>query len=191
MPDVLEIVSLNDAEIRQALIQRLTTRNIKPRAVMEELRVHNGNAIADVVTLHTEAHCYEIKGSDDKIERIVIQGRFYNTAFRRITLVTTECKLRGAMKFSPAFWGIMIVLRDEDAVRFRHVRKARLNPQFDRESASMTLWKSEMLDLLQEREFRRKPRAFLAHVIAQTRRNFEVSSSICELLLGRHHSLRP
>ena len=187
----MEAVSLNDAEIRQALIRRLTTRNIKPRAVMEELRVHNGNAIADVVTLHTEAHCYEIKGSDDKIERVVVQGRFYNTAFRRITLVTTERKLRRATKFSPAYWGIMIALRDEDAVRFRHVRKARLNPQFDRESAVMTLWKSEMLDLLQERELRRKPRAFLAQLIAQTRRNLEVSSSICELLIGRHHSLRP
>ncbi len=191
MPDALEAASLNDAEIRRALIQRLTTRNIKPRAVMEELRVHNGNAIADVVTLHTEAHCYEIKGSDDKIERVVVQGRFYNRAFRRITLVTTERKLRPAMKLSPAFWGIMIALRDDNAVRFRHVRKARLNPQFDRESAAMTLWKSEMLDLLKEREFRRKPRVFLAQLIAQTRRNYEVSSSICDLLLGRHNGLKP
>jgi hypothetical protein len=191
MSDTLEASPLNDAEIRRALIQRLSTRNIKPRAVMEELRVHNGNAIADVVTLHTEAHCYEIKGSEDKIERVVVQGRFYNTAFRRITLVTTERKLRGAMKFSPGFWGIMIALRDHNAVRFRHVRKARLNPQFDRESAAMTLWKSEMLDLLQERDFRRKPRTVLAQLIAQTRRNFEVSSSICDALLGRHQSLRP
>jgi hypothetical protein len=191
MPDTLEASSLNDAEIRRALIQRLTTRKIKPRAVMEEVRVHNGNAIADVVTLHREAHCYEIKGCDDKIERVVVQGRFYNTAFRRITLVTTERKLRNAMSFAPGFWGIMIALRDESTVRFRHVRKARLNPQFDRESAAMTLWKSEMLDLLQGRELRRKPRSFLAQMIAQKRRNFELSSSICAALLSRHQSLRP
>ena len=147
--------------------------------------MHNGNAIADVVTLHAEAHCYEIKGATDRIERIVAQGTYYNTTFRRITLVTTECKLRRALKLAPHFWGIMVAVEDGDTVRFRHSRAAQLNPHFERRSAAMTLWKSEMLELVSEAGAERKPRRQLAQLIAGTRRDLELSMSICDLLLGR------
>ena len=67
-------MELNDARIREALLRKLAKQKVKPRAVLEELHVHNGRAIADVVTLHAEAHCYEIKGETDRIERILTQG---------------------------------------------------------------------------------------------------------------------
>ncbi len=79
-------ITLNDARIREALLRKLAKQKVRPRAVLEELHVHNGNAIADVVTLHAEAHCYEIKGATDRIERITVQGAYYTAAFRRITL---------------------------------------------------------------------------------------------------------
>ena len=179
------MIDLNDACIREALLRRLARQKTRPRAVLEELHVHNGNAIADVVTLHSEAHCYEIKGATDRVERIAVQGTYYNTAFRRITLVTTECKLRRAMELAPLFWGIMVAVEDGDAVRFRHFRAARLNPRFERQSAAMTLWKSEMLELVSEAGAERKPRRLLAQLIAETRRDLELSMNICDLLLGR------
>lgn len=171
-------------------MQKLATQKTKPRAVIQELRVHNGNAIADVVTLHTEAHCYEIKGCTDKVERVVVQGRYYNRTFRRITLVTTERNLRRAVRFAPSFWGILVARSDGTTVRFRHVRRARLNPEFDRQAAAMMLWRNEMLELVPDQQFRRKPRDFLAQLIAETKRNLELSSGICELLLGRYQGLR-
>ena len=88
---------LNDIDIRVALIEKLQSMPTKPKAVIEELRVHNGNAIADVVALYKEAHCFEIKGDGDKIERIVTQGRFYDFSFRKITLVTTTKHLAKAV----------------------------------------------------------------------------------------------
>src|SRR6187549_3456621 len=99
-------MDLNDTRIREALLRKLARQKARPRAVLQELHVHNGRAIADIVTLHSEAHCYEIKGATDRIERIAVQGTFYNTAFRRITLVTTECKVRRALKLAPPCWGI-------------------------------------------------------------------------------------
>ena len=177
---------LNDYGIRQALIQNLTSLKPKPRAVLEELRVHNGNAIADVVALFEEAHCYEIKGSTDKIERIAVQSTYYNTAFRRITLVTTEGNLKRAMRITPRFWGIMIASDDAEEITFRHMRGAKQNPGFTKELALMTLWKSEMLELLQRQECQRKPRNVLAQLISATKRKAELSSHICEILLGRH-----
>jgi hypothetical protein len=177
-------MTLNDARIREALLRKLAKQKARPRAILEELHVHNGRAIADVVTLHAEAHCYEIKGATDRIERIVAQGSYYNSAFRRITLVTTECNLKRARKLAPWFWGIIVAV-DDGEVRFRHVRPARLNPNFEKQSAAMTLWKSEMLELVSDAGAERKPRKHLAELIAQTRRDLQLSMSICELLITR------
>ena len=177
---------LNDARIREALLRKLARQKFRPRAVIEELHIHNGRAIADVVTLHLEAHCYEIKGATDRIDRITAQGSYYNTAFRRITLVTTQCNLRRAMKLAPRFWGIMVSIEIGGAVRFRHVRAAQLNPHFEKQAAAMTLWKSEMLELVPEKGAERKPRKLLAQLIAETRRELELSTNICDLLMGRH-----
>jgi len=179
------MIELNDARIREALLRKLAGQKARPRAVLEELHVHNGRAIADVVTLHSEAHCYEIKGSTDRIERIVVQGTFYNAVFRRITLVTTERNLVRAQKLAPQFWGLMVAVEHGKTVRFRHVRAARRNPHFEKESAAMTLWKSEMLELVQEVGAERKPRRLLARLIAETRRELELSKTICNLLINR------
>ena len=113
------------------------------------------------------------------------QGAYYNAVFRWITLVTTECNLLRALKLAPQFWGIMVAVADGEAVRFRHVRAATLNPNFEKQSAAMTLWKSEMLELVSEPGAERKPRRQLAQLIADTQRDFELSKSICDLLFGR------
>lgn len=179
------MINLNDVAIREALVRKLERQKSRPRAVLQELHVHNGKAIADIVTLHSEAHCYEIKGATDRIERITVQGVYYNAVFRRITLVTTKCNLRRALRLAPRFWGIMVAIADGEAVRFRHVRAARLNPNFEKQSAAMTLWKSEMLELVSESGAERKPRRLLAQLIAETRRELELSMTICDLLIGR------
>lgn len=184
------MIQLNDAAIREALLRKLVQQKSRPRAVLQELHVHNGKAIADVVTLHSEAHCYEIKGSTDRIERIVSQGNYYNAAFRRITLVTTDCKLRRALKLAPSFWGIMVAVEVGDTIRFRHVRAACRNPQFQKQSAAMTLWKSEMLELVPEIGTERMPRSQLAQLIAETRRELELSMSICDQLIRRQSRIQ-
>ncbi len=174
---------LNDARIREALLRKLAKS--RPRGVIEELHVHNGSAIADVVTLHSEAHCYEIKGATDRVERIAIQGGYYNAVFPRITLVTAECNLRKALLLAPKFWGVIVATADREAVRFRNVRMARRNPNFEKRIAAMTLWKSEMLELLPKEGTERMPRRLLAQMIADTRRELELSRNICELLICR------
>lgn len=182
---------LSDLLIRDALIRRLDKLKPKPRGIIQELRVHNGNAIADIVALHSEAHCYEIKGCNDKIERVCVQGEYYNKAFRRITLVATERHLTQAIKIAPPFWGIMVASRSTSGVRFRYVRRASLNPVFDRELAALTLWKSEMKSLVEEKQFQSKPRTCLAQLIASTKQNLELSMTICDLLVMRQSSSKP
>jgi len=179
---------LNDSEIREALIDKLNNQAKKPHAIVEELRVRNGNAIADVVALYKDAHCYEIKGVNDKIERIITQGSYYDTAFKKITLVTTENHISKAFEIAPDHWGIVKASVCKEEVKLCSIRRAKTNPYFSKELAALTLWKSEMLELIEEKKYKSKPRDFLAKLIAQTKRKPEVSSEICLQLLQRYAS---
>lgn len=178
-------IILNDVIIRNALLLKLRSQQAKPKAIIEELRVHNGNAIADVVALHSEAHCYEIKGFADKVERIQIQGEYYNSSFRRITLVITTNHLEKALKLAPSFWGIMIAEIKGPDVSIKSFRRASNNRNFSKEIALQTLWKSEMLGILKEDRHKRQPREVLAQLISKTTRKAELSNFICEVLLER------
>jgi len=161
---------LNDFEIRKALVEKLKTQTVKPRAIVEELRVLNGNAIADVVALYNEAHCYEIKGQDDKIGRVLVQGKFYNSSFRKITLVTTDKHIEKALSICPDYWGLMVAFPSDNIVKFRHIRGAKINPEFSKELALLILWKSEMLSILEEPKHHRKPRDVLAQLISSNKK---------------------
>jgi hypothetical protein len=179
-------MKLNDQTIRAALKNKLSCQAQKPKAIVDELSVCNGNAIADVVALYNEAHCYEIKGVTDKIERIIVQGQYYNSSFRKITLVTTENHLSKALAICPKHWGIIVAFStDNTNVRFRHIQGAKPNPSFCKKAASLTLWKSEMLSLVNEQRYKRKPRDFLAQLISTSKKKVELSNSICNLLVSR------
>ena len=108
---------LNDVSIRKSLILKLKNQAVRPKAIIEELRVHNGKAIADVVALYAEAHCFEIKGDGDKIERMLKQGKYYNLSFRKITVITTLKHLKKALSLAPTYWGIMIAEEQADEIK--------------------------------------------------------------------------
>lgn len=181
---------LTDKEIRAALIKHLHGRPIAPKAVLEEVRVHNGNAIADVVTLHRAAHCYEIKGETDAIARIVRQGLYFDQAFRRITLVTTGNHLRQAQRIAPAHWGIIVATNVDVKTPplLRHLRKAAISPRFDKQIALLSLWKCELISMcsVEKKQAQKLSRASLSQIIAQTTGASEVSALVAQILLERH-----
>lgn len=176
---------LNDPQIRKALIKKLENQSIKPRAIIEELRVHNGNAIADVVALYKEAHCYEIKGFSDKVERVEKQGLYYNQSFRKITLVTTENHLNKALDILPHYWGIILAQYNGKKITFSYIRKTKNNTEFSKKLAALMLWKSEMLNLVNDDKYKRKPRDFLAQLISHSKKKEELSGQISQILFDR------
>jgi len=186
------MVPLDDKLIRTHLISRLNKQTMKPQAVIEELRVHNGNAIADVVALYKEAHCFEIKGDGDKIGRVTKQGYYYNSSFRRITLVTTTRHMDKARDVLPGFWGIMVAKRRRNEILLKYARRAKDNPCFDKSLALLTLWKSEMLALVEHTSagIERSSRATLAELIANSKKKQELSYDISSTLIARHRRVR-
>lgn len=141
---------LNDVNIRKPLINFLNNRVPKPLKIIEELRVHNGNAIADIVTVHKTMHCYEIKGDNDNVYRAIEQGIFYNKSFPKITLVTTEKYAKISLSKIPSFWGIIIVSYQNREISFKYLRKAKYNPFMEKKSALLSLWKDELIDIANE-----------------------------------------
>jgi hypothetical protein len=181
--------NLNDADIRSALITYFENKDYQSFEIMQELHVHRSRAIADVVTLKKESHCYEIKGDGDKIKRILEQGRFYEKSFRRITVVTTDKHLKKAVAIAPPFWGIMAArLTPHGELKIHTVRRAKINPSFECGMALQTLWKSEIIELLpvKNKSFQRKTRATLIDLVVESNKKLEISQQIAAMLGARH-----
>jgi len=182
------MMNLDDKIIRKYLISRLASLSNKPKAIIEELRVHNGNAIADVVAIHKYAHCYEIKGDTDAVRRILVQRKFYDLAFRRITLVTTDRHLDNALSLAPAHWGIMAASESRGGVAIRYVRRATQNPLYDTRVALLTLWKSELLEValpISQKKLDKLNRAQLTDFIALNVGQEMLCEQIGHRLVGR------
>lgn len=146
---------LYDKDIREALIKKISKFNVNK--IVEELYIHNGNAIADVVTITTKnIHCYEIKSDVDNVKRIIKQGEFFNLSFNKITLVTTQKHIENALKFAPKYWGIILVNLKENDITLKYVRKNSYNKYFDKEAALKILWKEELLKLVSIKKNLRK-----------------------------------
>ncbi|WP_031437909.1 sce7726 family protein [Methylobacter tundripaludum] len=183
------MLNLDDKKIRYSLIDRLSTLSKAPKAILEELRVHNGNAIADVVTVHKYAHCYEIKGDNDNVHRILKQGRFYDLVFKKITLVTTTRHIENALRLAPEHWGIMCVRENAGKVKISYVRSARPSPDFDKRLALLTLWKSELIDValsITTGKVEKFNRIQLTDLIALKLDKDTLSKSIGDKLISRH-----
>lgn len=180
------MIKLDDKQIRSALKEYLAKAS--PVALLDEVRVHNGNAIADVVAIHDVAHCYEIKGETDEIRRISKQGAYYDRSFIKTTLVTTENHLALAMLLAPVHWGLLLATSRERAVIFKKVRQARNSALFDKRVALLTLWKSELLTLCSDLTFRadKLSRAKLSMLIAEERNARDITLHIGDLLAKRH-----
>ncbi|MEA9786465.1 sce7726 family protein [Xanthomonas campestris pv. raphani] len=182
---------LADKRIRSALRSHLARST--PVAILDEIRVHNGNAIADVVTVDEGAtHCYEIKGESDEIRRIVRQGSFYDLAFIKTTLVTTQNHLSTATSLAPGHWGILVASEGKTGVLFRRLRTAKQSPHFSKEVALLTLWRSELISLCNspDEQLKKLSREKLAAKIAVERPVREITHHIGDLLVKRQTNKR-
>lgn len=138
---------LDDQNIRTALKELISRRSLKPKAIIEELRVHDGNCVADIVAIYSHMHAYEIKGERDKVKRIQAQSHYYNVSFSKVTLVTTKNHLKWATENLELFWGLILAEEKDGSVIFKYVRPASTNPKYDSKIALQTLWREELINL--------------------------------------------
>jgi hypothetical protein len=182
-------MKLNDKEIREAFIARLKRHSPAPKRIIEELSVDNGNAIADIVAISNDLHCYEIKGENDKPERLNRQAVSYNLAFRKVTLITTDNHLLKAWSIVPPHWGLIEAKYVSEKIKFCYHRKASINPRYSKYIALQTLWKEEMLRIavnrIAEPLKKTNTRDFISTVLADKNTKKELSNLIAKQLQAR------
>jgi hypothetical protein len=142
------MTTLNDKTIRAAIKGMLATQGSKPRRVIDELHVHNSNAIVDIAAIYKTIHGFEIKGESDKVSRTFKQAQFYELTIPRLTLVTTINHIEWAVQNLEPHWGIILAKPDESRnIHFKYVRAAKTNKRLSKEIALLTLWKSELIEI--------------------------------------------
>ena len=107
---------LRDIDIRQSLIEHLTTRFKSEYKLVEELSISDKRARADVVVLAKSLFNYEIKSDVDSLSRFTTQMFFYDRVFERNFIVTTDKHLAKAIELLPSHWGSSLLLRIDKGV---------------------------------------------------------------------------
>lgn len=181
---------LSDKDIREALSSHLRNRIPKNGKIREELSLHNGNVIADVISISSGMHVYEIKGDLDKISRLVKQSVFYNKVSPRITLVTTKRHLNNAIRTTPDYWGILVASKKDEDIKLKYERGAKNNPDYSKEFALLTLWKDELLNLSAEVNGGKVPKKMsredITKILAKKLTKQEVIVAVSRLLSNRN-----
>jgi len=116
--------------------------------LLNEVRINNGLAIADLVSVGRKTlHCYEIKSDRDKITRVIDQSRYFDIAFNKISLITTVAHQKRALDIIPDYWGLIIV-SNTPQIKINYIRKASFSPLFSKQKALLTLWRDELLNIM-------------------------------------------
>jgi len=173
---------LLDKDIREIFTKHHTKRYPKSK-LLSEVRVNNGMAIADLVSIGVKSsHCYEIKSDKDKITRILEQSKSFDIAFHKISLITTYSQYKKALDIIPQYWGLVIVGNTPER-KIRYLRKAMLSPMFSEQKALLVLWREELMKIariinMNEKSLNRASRRVLIDFISSNLSTTE----ICRLL---------
>jgi hypothetical protein len=124
--------------------------------LLSEVRINNGLAIADLVSIGIKTtHCYEIKSDKDKIARVLEQSKSYDIVFNKISLITTSIHYEKALNIIPSYWGIIIVSNISKS-KVHYCRKAVYSPYFSKHKALSTLWRDELLNIIMMKNIKEK-----------------------------------
>ena len=140
---------LNDSLIRTEFVRK----HIKDRSIVfHELAVKRGVAIADIVTVNSFAHCYEIKSDVDSLSRLPSQVNSFSDVFKKVTLITTFKHLTKSQYIIPSWWGVVVARKVKEEVVFNYVRKSKMNPKDTSADLLKILWNDELRSILSSRD---------------------------------------
>lgn len=179
------------AAIREALkAQLLAKRGGDPDAVViEELGLSRGHVRVDMALVNGRLHGYEIKSDRDSLRRLSRQVELYGKVLDYATLVVGDKFAACAAEAVPGWWGLLYARQGPQGLRFKSLRRCRLNPERDARVLAELLWASDALRLLDERQMARgargKPRRVLWERICQHYAVDEIALAVRQNLKAR------
>ncbi len=139
----------SDAEhLKIYLIQWLLSGNLdfnkRNSAIGTEVLFSVNKRKADLVTINSETHAFEIKGNRDTLKKLKSQLADYHKTFDKVSIVTTPKHLSEAKKKITNYTGLISF----EEKTFKVIRKAKLRKRLDKYSLLMFLKKGEIARLL-------------------------------------------
>jgi len=183
---------LLDKDIREIFTTHHAKRYPKSN-LLSEVRINNGLAIADLVSIGINTtHCYEIKSDKDKITRVLEQSKSFDIVFSKISLITTLAHYKKALNIIPPYWGI-IVVSNTPKTKVHYCRKAENSPHFSKQKALYTLWRDELLKIIltkniNEKSTNRSSRSKMIDILCNNLSTTETCRLMNHFLLSRQQN---
>lgn len=163
---------MRDVDIRAQLRADLEGRfaHDPETLIVDELGVDEGSFRIDVAIVNGALHGYEIKSERDTLTRLPAQAGAYRGVFDQLTAIAAERHVDRVAALVPAWWGIVVPVRRDDAIDLETRREPRTNPHVDPRALAALLWRDEAIAALERRQLatglRSKPRRQLWDVLA-------------------------
>jgi hypothetical protein len=181
----------SDATIREALRTQLLAEcgDDPDTVVIEELGLSRGHVRVDIALVNGRLHGYEIKSDRDSLRRLSRQVELYSKVLDRATLVVGERFAECAADAVPNWWSLLYAQPTQDGLRFRSLRRGRMNPERDARVLAELLWACDALRLLDERGAARgargKPRRVLWERLCDHYTIDEIAQAVRQSLRAR------
>ncbi len=164
---------MRDLDIRRLLRQNLITAfgNDPTALILDELGVCCGKVRVDMAVVNGELKGFEIKSEQDTLNRLPAQASTYSKVFDTLTIVVGPRHLQKIQAIVPAWWGIVLADKREDApLNLQCVRSEGVNQAHDPYALVQLLWRDEALAFLQANNLdaglRSRPRRYLWEALA-------------------------
>lgn len=145
-------LTMRDADVRQSLRVHLDTlhaHDVRTR-VIDELDLC-GQVRVDVAVVNGYLAGYELKSARDTLRRLPLQVELYSKVLDWATLVVAASHVDHALPLLPRWWGVMVAIADDDAVRLEVEREPQANQGVDASALVRLLWRDEALRELEQR----------------------------------------
>lgn len=145
---------LLDETIRQALVhQRLRRQIAHPGTlIVHELGLAHAKSRIDLATLNGVIHGYEIKGTQDSLDRLPSQLETYSQTLQKLTMVVASRHVERVVDLTPTWGAVLDVsMGPKGGVRFDVVRPGKRNPNVEKYLLAHLLWRDEAQSLLSHR----------------------------------------
>lgn len=184
---------MNDLEIRNAFHQKYLRHHLthKDTIIVEELGLNHGKCRADIAVLNGHFIGFEIKSDNDSLRRLKDQIKSYNMIFDRIYIIVGNRYSKIIHEDIPSWWGIIKALKNKNDTIFSIVREAKINKNVDPIFIARLLWRKEVLEALEPKQFSakilRQPRTVLYEYLVDLLDLSELKAAVKYFLKNRNN----
>jgi hypothetical protein len=178
--------------MRAALLVSLRSRwkRYPGTLIVPEFGTHYGSGRADVAVVNGSLWGYEIKSNVDRLSRLAAQATRYNEVFDYAILVAAPRHVAPCLGLLPKWWGLIEAREGETgAVELIQRRRPKRNDATCQFATAALLWRSELLDLLEEMDaasgLRAATRAELVEAVVGEVGGWRLRSSVRDYLKAR------